>query len=191
LILLDFRIRGGAEDGFVYEVGLGRWGLAFGFLEAGQASLAVDEGKAGRDKVFLEAPVTPGVLPELGLEFVEATDLPVGGYHDIHQEALHGGGGLEVVVVFEGEGFQDGGIFAGDDLGLSVNAGLEGIEAGNGIAFDGARAGGILRIEAVSLVLIVCRHDFCLEGSRQGGGGQVFGDGKCCGISGLASLEVL
>jgi hypothetical protein len=191
LILLDFRIRGGAEDGFVYEVGLGRWGLAFGFLEAGQASLAVDEGKAGRDKVFLRAPVTHGILPDLGLEFVEATDLPVGGYHDIHQEALHGGGGLEVVVVFEGEGFQDGGVFAGDDLGLSVDAGFEGMEAGNGIAFDGARAGGFRRIEAVGLVLIVCRHDFCLEGSRRGGGGRVVEFRRCFGINGLPILEVL
>jgi hypothetical protein len=191
LILLDFRIGSGAEDGFVYEVGLGRWGLAFSFREVGQASLAVDEGETGRDKVFLGAPVTPGILPDLGLGSVEAAELPVGGYQEIHQEALFAGGGLEEVIVFESEGFQDGGIFAGDDVGLSVDAGFEGIEPGNGLAFDGTGAGGFLRIEAVRLDLKEFSHNFCFEGSRRGGWWRVVGMRKCFGVNGLRILKRL
>jgi hypothetical protein len=36
-----------------------------------------------------------------------------------------------------------------------------------------------------------CRHNFCFESSRRGGGWQTFGYGKCCGISWLENLKVL
>ena len=218
LILLDLRIRDGEEDGFGYRVRLRRGGLiglrrlagrvlealdglegavvaALGgidaAMEAGQRVLEAHEGEAGRDKIFLGAAILHDVFPDLGLGFAEAAELPVGGYHGIDEEALLGGGGLEAVVVLEGEGFEGVGVFARDDLGASVNAGFEGIEAGNGLAFDGTRACGFLRIEAVGLDLKECSHNFCFESSRQGGGRQTFGCGKCCGIRWLEILEVL
>ena len=204
MILKDLRISGGEEDGFGDRVWLGRGGPAFGFLEAlellegaivaalggidaameaGQVLLAEDEGAAGGDKVFLGAPLLHAVLPDLGLGFAEAAELPIGGYEGIDEEAAIGGGGLEAVVIFEGEGFEGAGVLAGDDVGVGVNAGFEGIEAGNGLAFGGTGAGGFLRIEAVSLDLVESRHDFCFEGSRRGGGRRAAADGKCFGIS--------
>jgi hypothetical protein len=56
-------------------------------------------------------------------------------------------------MVFGGEKFESRGVFAGDDLGLSVNAGLEGIEADSGLALGRARTGRFLRIEAIGLDL--------------------------------------
>jgi hypothetical protein len=217
-MLLNFRLKGGDADGFGYRVRL-RWGGLIGLrgragrfleapdglegavvaalggidaaMEAGQRVLAAHEGAAGRDKIFLGTPRMHAVVPDLGLGLAEAAELPLGGYHGIDEEAVFGAGGLEAVVVFEGEGFEDGGDFAGDNVGASVNAGFEGIEAGNGLAFDGTGAGGFLRIEAVRLDLEECSHDFCFESSRRVGGRQTFWCGKCCGISWLENLEVL
>ena len=43
--------------------------------------------------------------------------------------------------------------FAGEDLGFGINAGLQGIEAGRGLALNGARAGGFLGVLMVRLGL--------------------------------------
>ena len=48
---------------------------------------------------------------------------------------------LELLMVIGGEGFEGGGIFAGDDLGFGVDAGLESVEAGYGLPLRRAGAG--------------------------------------------------
>ena len=67
------------------------------------------------------------VLPNLGVDFGEAAELPVVADEGVEVVALFGGGGLETLQVFGGEGFEGGGVFAADDFGLGVDAGFEGV----------------------------------------------------------------
>ncbi len=57
-----------------------------------------------------------------------------------------------------GEGFELGGIFAGDDVGPGVDAGFEGVERGGGFAFGRGGAGGFLGVEAIGVELCLGRH---------------------------------
>jgi hypothetical protein len=118
------------------------------------------------------------VLPELGLGFAEAAELPLGGYHGIDEEALVGSGGLKAVVILDGERLEDVRVLARDDEGASVNTGFEGIEAGNGLTALGAGAGGVLGVSAIRLDLEDGRHNFCFEGSRREGGRPMMSEWK-------------
>jgi hypothetical protein len=93
------------------------------------------------------------VLPELGFEGAETALEPLGSDESVDQGAHFGGGGLVAAVVFGGEESESRGVFAGDDLGLSVDAGFQGIEADCGLALDGGWTSGFLRVEAVGLDL--------------------------------------
>ena len=62
-----------------------------------------------------------------------------------------------------GEGFEFGGIFAGDDVGLGVDAGFEGVERRDGFSFGGFGAGGFLGVEAIGIELCLGRHGFSLS----------------------------
>lgn len=113
-------------------------------LEAGKGVGGMAESVA--EGAFFSKPVpTLGVeefrLPELGLDFAEAAEEPVGMDEGIDELALFGGSRAEALVVLDGEVFKDGGVLAANDGGLSVDAGFEGIEAGDGLALDGAGAG--------------------------------------------------
>ena len=48
-----------------------------------------------------------------------------------------------------GEGAEFGGVFAGHDVGAGIEAGLEGVGTGGGLALGGARARGLLGVAAV------------------------------------------
>jgi hypothetical protein len=93
-----------------------------------------------------------------GAHYVEAAN-----DEGIDQEALLGAGGLPTLPVFGGEGLEIGGVLAADDLRFGVNAGFGGVEAGDGLALDGARAGGVLRVETI-------RFDLLNGGGRRGVG---------------------
>jgi hypothetical protein len=56
-------------------------------------------------------------------------------------------------VIFGREERESRGVFAGDDLGLGINAGFQGIEADSGLALDRAWTWGFLRIESIRLDL--------------------------------------
>jgi hypothetical protein len=71
--------------------------------------------------------------PELGFDAAQTAELPIGVDERIDQETFEGSGGLELLVIIGGEGFEGGGIFAGDDLGFGVDSGLESVEAGDGL----------------------------------------------------------
>jgi hypothetical protein len=96
-----------------------------------------------------------GVLPELGLGETEASLEPVAGDQSVDQGALFRGGGLVAVVVFGGEGGEGCWVFAADDLGVRVDAGLEGVHTGDGFARWGAGSGGFSSVEAVGLDLFL------------------------------------
>lgn len=98
------------------------------------------------------------VFPELGFDAIEAAELPIGADEGIDQQAGERGGRLKLVEVFGGEGFELGGVFAPNDLGLGMNAGFERIAAGGGLALDGARTGGTLCVAAIGLDLTEGGH---------------------------------
>jgi hypothetical protein len=91
--------------------------------------------------------------PELGFEAGEALEEPIGADQRIDEKALEPGGGSPLLVIAGGHGFEFAGIFAGDDLGFGVDARFEGIETGNGLALQRARAGRELRIATIRLDL--------------------------------------
>src|ERR1019366_3139343 len=78
---------------------------------------------------------------EVGLDALEAALLPIGAEHGVHVEEFGGGFGAELALVVGGEDVVIGGVFAGDDDGGGVDAVLESVEAGGGLALDGARSG--------------------------------------------------
>jgi len=98
------------------------------------------------------------VAGELGFEPAEAAQEADGVNDAVEGVAFGGGFGLVELVILGAEGFGGGGIFAGEDQGLGIDAGLEGVEAGAVLALGGARAGRLLRVEAVGLDLLVGCH---------------------------------
>jgi hypothetical protein len=92
-------------------------------------------------------------LEELGFEGAEAALHPLGGDQGIDQGADFGGGGLVAVVILGGEEREGRWIFAGDDLGLSVNAAFERVETDSSPAREGAWTCRFLRIEPIGLDL--------------------------------------
>ena len=67
------------------------------------------------------------VIPELGFDAAEAALDPLGGDESVDERELDGVGGLEVEHEHGGEGFEFGGVFAGDDVGPGIDAGFEGV----------------------------------------------------------------
>jgi hypothetical protein len=127
-------------------------------LEAGEGICAAAEGLAGW-AVFFQG---PGILhfafEDLGVDSSKAAEQPFVVDEGIDEEAFFGGGGSPTLLVFGGEGFEIGGILAADDLRFGVNAGFGGVETGDGLALDGAWAGGFLRVEAIRLDLLNGSH---------------------------------
>jgi len=93
-------------------------------------------------------------LEELRFDGAEAALHPLGGDQGIDQGAHFGSSGPVAVMILGGESGESRGVFAGDDLGLSVDAGLEGIEADCGLALSGAWTSRFLRVEPVGLDLL-------------------------------------
>jgi hypothetical protein len=104
------------------------------------------------------------VIPDLGVGERIAAEEPVGVDEGGDEERLFGSGGFPAEEVAVGKGTEFGGVFAGDDLGSGVEAGLEGIGTGGGLALGGAGACGTLRVAAV--------------------GGGLFGGAHLSGIAG-------
>jgi hypothetical protein len=121
-------------------------------LEAGEDFAAVvTDGAAEGEEVFGAARLAPlhVLFPELGFGAAEAAEGPLGVDEDIDEGALLWGAGVEAIVVGSGEGFEIGSVFVADGFGFGVDAGAEGVVAGDGNASGGAGAGGFLRIATV------------------------------------------
>lgn len=129
-------------------------------LEAGKLLATAGEGVAQEALGFR----FPGfqflhfAFPEVGFGLAEAAEEPLAIDESIDQEALLRGGGLPTLLVFGGEGIEFGGVLAANDLRFGVNAGFEGVEAGDSLALDGSWAGGVLRVEAIGLNLLCGGH---------------------------------
>ena len=74
---------------------------------------------------------------------------PIGGDNLFDEERFLGPDGLVHLVVRVEEVRKLGFVFAGDDEGFGGSAMLQSIEAGNGPAFGGTGASGLLRVETV------------------------------------------
>jgi hypothetical protein len=105
----------------------------------------------GVGKILVEA--LDLVIPELGFNAAEAALDPLGGDEGVDEWELDGVGGAEVEHECGGEGFEFGGIFAGDDVGPGVDPGFESVERGGGFAFGGGGAGGFLGVAAIGVDL--------------------------------------
>jgi hypothetical protein len=122
-------------------------------LETGELVGVLGEDVAEGDVVDVD-----DALPELGFDGTEAAEEPLAVDEGVDEHALLGGGGAEAVVIFAGEFLEGGGEFAADELGLGVDAGLEGIHGGAGLALGGAGSGGFLRVEAIGCELSLGCH---------------------------------
>jgi len=116
--------------------------------------------EGGADGVFGFGVGGGAHIDDFVLDAVVAVTQPVGADCLLEDGAFDGSDGLVAVVVFGGEAIEFGGIFAWDDHGLGVDAELQGVAAGGGTAFCGARS---VRERAVSTAgCCLCRssHDF-------------------------------
>jgi hypothetical protein len=153
-------------------------------LEAAEGVLAADEGLAGR-AVFLQG---PGVLhfafEDLGIDSSKAAEQPFIVDEDVDEEAFFGGGGKEALAIFTGEGFKGGGVFAADEVGFGVDAGLESIHAGDGLARNGAWPGGSQGVETIRRDLFDGWH------KRKGQAGGLSKFESSMGVGGGADGEI-
>jgi hypothetical protein len=132
------------------EAGEGVEGVLESVAEGG-AVLDLGVEKFGLGEIFVEA--IDLVIPELGFDAAEAALDPFGGDEGVDERELGGIGGLVLIVKRGGEGFEVGGIFAGDDVGPGVDAGFEGVEGGGGFTLGSFGAGGFLGVAAVGVDL--------------------------------------
>jgi hypothetical protein len=123
-------------------------------LKAGDGIEGIAVGAAERGIVavgMVEA--FDAVIPELGFDAAEAALGPFGGDEGVDERELVGVGGVKMLAEGRGEGFELGGIFAGDDLGVGVDTRFQGVEGGDGFAFGGSGAGGFLGVETIGVDL--------------------------------------
>ncbi len=90
-----------------------------------------------------------GLVGDLRFETHVAATKPIGLDEGFDEKMLLGTGGTELSVVVAGERFEQSWVFAGDHGELSVGSVAEGVQAGGGLTFIGARTGGLDRIQAV------------------------------------------
>ena len=126
--------------------------LAMEFIEDIGASGAAGEdqsqrGFGGRSRGREEG------ADDLRLDAGEAAAVPIGLDESLDEIVFQRANGVELLAVILREGFEGGGIFAGDDEGASLDAVFQGIEAGRGLPLFRAGASGSLRIQAVGVDL--------------------------------------
>lgn len=96
--------------------------------------------------------------PQFGLCAGEAAELPVRADEDVDEAALFGHGRLKSCVILHGEVVETKAVFAGNDFGMSVDAGLQGVHGRTGLAFPGARTSGLLSVATIRLDLADSGH---------------------------------
>ena len=79
----------------------------------------------------------------------EASAGPLRWDEGIDQRVFQRSDGVELLAVIEGERFELGGVFAGDEEGTGVQAVFQGVEAGNGLTLVRAGAGALLSVQPI------------------------------------------
>jgi hypothetical protein len=135
-------------------------------LEAGEGVRAAAEGLTCRTVVLGSPGILHFAFEDLGIDSAKTAEQPIVVDEDVDKEAFFRVGGQETVAIFRGEGFEGGGIFAADEGGFGVDAGLESIQAGDGLALRRAGASGKQGVEAIGRDLFDGRHK--IEGGAGG-----------------------
>ena len=140
-------------------------GLAGGAAGALDAPLELGEGFAAVGGGLTEGVLGVGTVvflvvvgPDLGFGGAEAALEPLAVDQVVHEGSGFGGGGIVALVVFVDELLEVGEFLGGEDEGLGVDAGFEGIHGGDGFACDRGGAGGFLRVTTVRFDLTKGRH---------------------------------
>jgi len=128
-------------------------GIVDAALEAALRDGSGEEGFAGRVILIGIVGVVNLMLDDFGVDAGETGEEPGVADDVVEEGAFESGGRLVVAVEGFGELGELLGIFAGDDGGFGVDAGLESVPARDGLALDGAWAGGFRRIAAVGFDL--------------------------------------
>ena len=111
----------------------------------------------GAGELFVQA--FEAIIPKVSFDTPEAALRPLGGGEGIDERELVGAGGMEIEEEGRGDGFELGGVFEADGFAPGVDAGLEGVEVVDGLAFGRSGAGGFLGIEAIGVWRRLGRHD--------------------------------
>ena len=121
-----------------------------------------------------------GVVDEVGGEEAVAAKEPIVSDEDIDEDAFDDAEGLELAVVLGGESGEGGGVFTAGGFVSGVDAGFEGVHAGDSLALFGARTGRELRVSAISLNLFLGWHraSDSYDGSRRARGLSGCGTGS-------------
>ena len=135
-------------------------------LEAAERICSAAEGLPGGAVVLGSPGILHFAFEDLGIDSAKTAEQPIIVDEDINKEAFFRVGGQETVAVFRGEGFQGGGVFAADEVGFGVDAGLERIHAGDGLALRRAGAGGKQGVETIGRNLFDGRHKRKRTGGR-------------------------
>jgi hypothetical protein len=105
-------------------------------LELAEGLVVLHAGLAEGKIVFHGEGFLVGIFKELGFGDAEAAEGPLAADEVVEQDAGFGGGGVVVLVELVDELLEVGDLFGGEDEGLGVDAGFEGIHGGNGLACD-------------------------------------------------------
>jgi hypothetical protein len=127
-------------------------------LESGEGVGVAREGLSHGELFRVAVFILVLVSPHLGLGFVEAAEGPLTANEVVDETAGIGGGGAVLLVVVFDELLEVGDVFVGEDEGFSVNAGLEGVHGGGGLACDRRGAGGFLGVTTVRFYLTKGGH---------------------------------
>jgi hypothetical protein len=98
------------------------------------------------------------ILPGLGFGGAETAEGPLAGNEIVDEEAGFRGGGLVVPVILFDELFEVGEFLGGEDEGLGVDAGFEGVHGRDGSACYRGGAGGFPGVTTIRFDLTQCRH---------------------------------
>jgi hypothetical protein len=118
-------------------------------LEAGEGAVGVAEGVAERGFLAEFVGGVHMVDEDLGFGGGEAAEGPRGADEDIDEVALLGDSGAEALEVLAAKGVEMAGVFTGNDEGLGVDAGFQGIHGGTGFARSGAWSRGTVGMGAI------------------------------------------
>jgi hypothetical protein len=129
-------------------------------LELAEGLVLVHAGLAEGELILLAEGFLVGIFKELGFGGAEAAEGPFAADWVVEQEAGFWGGRVVALVVLVDELVEIGGLFGGEDEGLGVDAGFQGVHGGNGLTCDRGWAGGFLGVTTIGFDLTKSRHMF-------------------------------
>ena len=136
-------------------------------LELAEGLVFIHAGLAEGELVFLAVGFLMGIFKELGFGDAEAAEGPLAADEVVEQEAGFGGSGVVTLVVLVDELLEVGEVLGGEDEGLGMDAGFEGVHGRSGFACDRGRAGGFLGVTAIGFYLATGGHGWLLAGQAR------------------------